>query len=220
VLKAATHATTTGADGAVAVVAAVNTAVHGLDIGPQPPDQHGSGLAHAVPGSCRWRPRPSVPPHQAYFAGQPPVHPGVAQSPPPKDPWNHQALLATMNAANSMASAPRPSEWYLDTGASSHMASNSRNLSRPTPVYNSLPITVGNDATLPVTHRASSSIPTTKIPLLLNNVLVSPSLVKNLISVRSLTHDNNVLVEFDPFGFSVKDLPTNSVILCWANFIV
>jgi hypothetical protein len=50
-------------------------------------------------------------------------------------------------------------------------------------------------------------------PLLLNNILVSPLLVKNLIFVRVLTRDNNVSIEFDPFGFSVKDLPTCSVIL-------
>jgi hypothetical protein len=130
------------------------------------------------------------------------------------DAWNHQALLAALNAANSTASAPQPSEWYLDTGASSHMASNPGNLSSPTPVYNSLPITVGNGAALPVTHHASYSIPTTKSPLHLNNILVSPNLVKYLIFVRSLTRDNNVSVEFDPFGFYVKDRPTNSVILC------
>jgi histone deacetylase 1/2 len=72
---------------------------------------------------------------------------------------------------------------------------------------------VGNGDTLPVTHWASTSIPTVRSPLYLNNVLVSPSLVKNLILVRSLTHDNNISIEFDPFGFSVKDLPTRTVIL-------
>jgi len=81
-----------------------------------------------------------------------------------------------------------------------------------------MPITVGNGTTMSVTHRASTSIPTSKFPLLLHNVLVSPSLVKNLIFVRALTRDNNVSIEFDPFGFSVKDLPTRSVILrCDSN---
>jgi hypothetical protein len=51
------------------------------------------------------------------------------------------------------------------------------------------------------------------LPLLLDNILVSPSLVKNLISIRSLTRDKNVTVEFDPFGFSVKDLSTRMEIL-------
>jgi len=101
----------------------------------------------------------------------------------------------------------------MDTGASSHMSSNAGKLNSSTLVYNSPPIIVGNGTKLPVTHRASTHIPTTRSPLSLPNVLVSPSLVKNLISVCSLTRDNNVSVEFDAFGFSVKDLPTRSVIL-------
>jgi len=129
------------------------------------------------------------------------------------DPWNHQALLTTLNAANSTAAAPQAAEWFMDTGASSHMSSNASKLNSSTPVYNSPPIVIDNGATLPVTHRASTHIPTARSPLSLPNVLVSPSLVKNLISVRSLTRDNNVSVEFDAFGFSVKDLPTRSVIL-------
>jgi hypothetical protein len=64
-----------------------------------------------------------------------------------------------------------------------------------------------------VTHRASMMIPTTRHSLHLDNVLVSPSLVKNLISVDTLTRDNNVTIEFDPFGFSIKDLPTRTVLL-------
>ena len=129
------------------------------------------------------------------------------------DPWNHQALLTTLNAANSTAAAPQAAEWFMDTGASSHMSSNASKLNSSTLVYNSPPIIVGNGTKLPVTHRASTHIPTARSPLSLPNVLVSPSLVKNLISVRSLTRDNNVSVEFDAFGFSVKDLPTRSVIL-------
>jgi hypothetical protein len=34
-----------------------------------------------------------------------------------------------------------------------------------------------------------------------------------LVSVRQLTRDNNVSIEFDPTGFSVKDLPTRTVML-------
>ena len=46
-----------------------------------------------------------------------------------------------------------------------------------------------------------------------DNVLVSPSIVTNLISVRKLTRDNNVSIEFDPHGFSIEDLPTRTVML-------
>jgi hypothetical protein len=62
--------------------------------------------------------------------------------------------------------------------------------------------------TLPITHWALTTIATSRSPLHLNNVLVSPSLVKNLISVRALTRDNNFSVKFDPFDFSIKALST------------
>jgi len=37
--------------------------------------------------------------------------------------------------------------------------------------------------------------------------------VRNLLSVRQFTKDNNCTIEFDAFGFSVKDIPTSRVIL-------
>jgi hypothetical protein len=94
------------------------------------------------------------------------------------------------------------------------MSSNPGNLSSPQPLLNSALITDGNGATLPVTHHASPTIATAQSPLHLNNVLVFPSLVKNLILVRTLTQDNNVSVEFNPFiFFSIKDLHTHTVLL-------
>jgi len=159
-----------------------------------------TGLVHAMACPSCWCPRSSSgsSPHQAYFADQPSFSSGITPPPPPMDPWNHQALLAALNATNSSATPPQPAEWFMD------MSSNAGNLFSPTPGYNSPPITVGNGAALPVTHRSSTIIPTSRTPLFLSNVLVSPSLVKNLVSVCSLTCDNNVSVEFDAFGFSVK----------------
>jgi histone deacetylase 1/2 len=50
-------------------------------------------------------------------------------------------------------------------------------------------------------------------PLHLHDILVSPHIIKNLISVRRFTIDNQCSVEFDPFGLSVKDLATRNVIV-------
>jgi hypothetical protein len=74
-------------------------------------------------------------------------------------------------------------------------------------------ITVGNGAPLPVHSFGSTTIPFIGKSLSLNNVMISPGLIKNLISVRSFTHDNWISVEFDPFGFSTKDLQTKTVLL-------
>ena len=46
----------------------------------------------------------------------------------------------------------------------------------------------------------------------MSNILVSPDLIKNLVSVRSLTRENPVTVEFDACGFSVKDARTRMVL--------
>jgi hypothetical protein len=41
----------------------------------------------------------------------------------------------------------------------------------------------------------------------------TPSLIKYLISIKQLTRDNNVSVEFDSLGFSVKDPTSQTMIL-------
>lgn len=165
------------------------------------------------PGAGVLGPRPGTTPHQAFFHGN--GDPNTYPPPPTPTPdvWNNQALLAALMTANVPSTGPQTAEWYMDTGASSHLASNSGKFSSSHPVFSSSPILVGNGTTMPVTHHASSIIPTTSSPLKLNNILISPPLVKNLISVRKLTQDNNVSVEFDPFGFSIKDRPTQTVLL-------
>ena len=103
-------------------------------------------------------------------------------------------------------------DWYFDSGATSHMTSRPDTLSRftfpryPTPTS----IVVGNGSLLPVTSTGTTVIHPS---LHLNNVLVSPQLIKNLISVRQFTVDNNCSVEFDPTGCYVKDLLSRNVIV-------
>ena len=70
-------------------------------------------------------------------------------------------------------------------------------------------IVVGDGSLLPVTITGATVLPGS---LSLNNVLVSPRLIKNLISVRQFTSDNNCSVEFDPAGCSVKDLASQRVL--------
>ena len=78
-------------------------------------------------------------------------------------------------------------------------------------------IVVGNGSLLPVTSTGTTTLPG---PFSLNNVLVSPSLIKNLISVRQFTSDNNCSVEFDPAGCSVKDLASRRVLVSKIFFFI
>nr|GFC77100.1 ribonuclease H-like domain-containing protein [Tanacetum cinerariifolium] len=61
--------------------------------------------------------------------------------------------------------------------------------------------TVGDGHFIPVTNSGHSVLSTSFRPLRLNNVLITPNIVKNLISVRQFVRDNSCTVEFDPFGF-------------------
>lgn len=98
------------------------------------------------------------------------------------------------------------------------MASGSGMVSSPTPISSNTRIIVGDGSSLPITHSGSTTLPTSSSSLALNNVLISPFLIKNLISVRALTRDNPITIEFDKFGFSVKDLHTKKVVLrCDSN---
>lgn len=74
-------------------------------------------------------------------------------------------------------------------------------------------IMVSNGTSIPVTSRGHSVLSTASSNFALNNVLVDPSIVRNLLSVRQFTRDNSCSSEFDTFGFSVKDLWTGCVIL-------
>ena len=139
---------------------------------------------------------------------------GAGSSSAPPQPWDMGPLQAALNTS---AATPPPStgssDMYLDTGASAHMFSNSGNLHSVRPAASSSQIVVGNGALLPITHTGAGTIIGSNSKLQLRNVLLSPSLIKNLLSVRQLTRDNPVSVEFDKFGFSIKDIRTGEVIM-------
>ena len=94
------------------------------------------------------------------------------------------------------------------------MTADADKLSTISSPYSSTPssIVVGNGALLPVTATGSHTFSFPHRNLVLNDVLVSPHIIKNLISIRRFTTDNNCSIEFDPFGLSVKDLQTRNVI--------
>jgi hypothetical protein len=187
---------------------------------PAPATNPWTGMVHAwpmpwhlhAPGAGVLGPRPGSP---SPFAG----HVAHQQPPPPAAPyynniWDQSALVQALNnmaPQQKQALLPPPSEWYLDTGASLHMSCSPGMLSDLAP--SSSRIVVGDGSTQPVLHSGHLSLPTSSSPIHLRNVLVSPSLIKNLISIKSLCRDNPVTVDFDNLGFSVKDRRTRKVIL-------
>ena len=88
----------------------------------------------------------------------------------------------------------------------SYILSHNSLMRYPTPTS----IVVGNGSLLPVTSTGATVLHPS---LHLNNVLVSPQLINNLIFVRQFTTDNNCSVEFDLSGCSVKDLQSRNMIV-------
>ncbi|GJW95513.1 ribonuclease H-like domain-containing protein [Tanacetum coccineum] len=104
--------------------------------------------------------------------------------------------------------------WNMDTGANSHLNDSVTNLSE---VFNSCmypSVSVGDGHSIPVTNTGHSILPTSvRNSSTYSNVLITPHIVKNLISVRQFVRDNNCTIEFDAYGFSVKDFMTRRVLL-------
>ncbi|GJS02523.1 ribonuclease H-like domain-containing protein [Tanacetum coccineum] len=103
--------------------------------------------------------------------------------------------------------------WNFDTSASSHLNNPVNSLSENfnTCMYPS--VSIGDGHYIPVTNMSHSILPTPTRSLHLNNVIITPHIVKNLIYVRQFVRDNNCTIEFDAFGFSVKDFLTRQVLL-------
>ncbi|GJS59539.1 putative reverse transcriptase domain-containing protein [Tanacetum coccineum] len=98
----------------------------------------------------------------------------------------------------------------MDTGASSHLNNSVNSLSENFNTYMYLSISIGDSHSIPVTNTGHSILPTPLKYIHLDNVLITPHIVKNLIYVRQFVHDNNCTIKFDAFSFSVKDFMT-----CW-----
>ncbi|XP_021744871.1 uncharacterized protein LOC110710840 [Chenopodium quinoa] len=152
--------------------------------------------------------RPQGPQKQPGILGPRPQQAFVAQQSNSYGPTDIDSALHTMTLHQ-----PDPS-WYMDTGATSHMTSSNGNLSSYFNLSNHHNgIIVGSGHTIPIRGCGHTTLPSPNPPLSLNNVLHAPKLIKNLISVRKFTKDNCVSVEFDPYGFSVKDYRTGSPIM-------
>ncbi|GJT85126.1 ribonuclease H-like domain-containing protein [Tanacetum coccineum] len=124
----------------------------------------------------------------------------------------HATLLPQAFAVGTLHD-PNTGAWNMDTSASSHLNSLINSLSM---VFNSClypSISVGDGHSIPVTNTGHNILPTITRPLHLNIVLITPHIVKNLISVRQFVRENNCTIEFDSFGFSVKDFMTRRLLL-------
>jgi hypothetical protein len=147
-----------------------------------------------------------------------PIHRGQQQTLAPLAPtawspwtgsWDQESLANSFNTMTMVP--PAVTDWVADSGASSHTTSDVGNLTSVCPPHINDPssFTVGNISSLPVTSVVDTTLPGL---FYLNNVLVTPDIIQNLLSICRFTTDNWCSMEFDPFGLSMKDLSTRNVI--------
>ncbi|GKD48930.1 ribonuclease H-like domain-containing protein [Tanacetum coccineum] len=186
---------------------------------PQPPQAH---LASTNYSPQMVSTQPASAPQAAAAHQYPPGPPGPTGF--YSTPVNPQTLLsyhmspayitqATMLPQAFQTMTLQEPNWNVYIGASSHLAENTGMLtsfSNPS-LYKF--VFVGNGQPIPVAHTGHSLWRTPHKPLHLHHVHVTPNITKNLILVRQFTRDNNVSVDFDAYGFSVKDYQTRRLLL-------
>lgn len=99
----------------------------------------------------------------------------------------------------------------MDTVTTDHVNSNGGILKSISNNHGTRFIYVGNSSKIPINMTGHTTFPI-KNPfhtLHLHNVLITPKTIKNLVSVRKFTRDNKYSIEFDEFGFTIKDYKNN-----------
>ncbi|GKB89001.1 hypothetical protein Tco_0961273 [Tanacetum coccineum] len=163
-----------------------------------------------------------------HWASPPPSFPTAPWSRPTPPPSGSQGILGPRptqtyaastvpteldQAFNTMSLNPPDDQWYMDTGATSHMTTSPGTFSSYFKLSIPKHILVGNGNTIPIRGYGHMSLPSPYPPLHLKNVLHAPHLIKNLISVRRLSTDNNLTIAFDPYGFFVYNFQTGIPIM-------
>lgn len=108
--------------------------------------------------------------------------------------------------------------WYLDSGTIYHVTADLENFSTKHPYSGQGMLTVGDGSQLPIScigSMVSSSTKNHDRPIALHDILLFPSITKNLISTSKFTMDNNVIVEFNSSCCYVKDKVSKASLL-WA----
>lgn len=115
-------------------------------------------------------------------------------------------MFSTMNLND-----PNNNDWYIDNGTTDNLHPDPRISDH----VNCSFVFVGDGSKIVVNKIGNTDLSYLHPyhPLTLKNVLITPNIIKNLIYVRRFTDDNWCSIEFDPFGFHVKDLQTKQILL-------
>ncbi|KAJ1419661.1 Zinc finger, CCHC-type [Sesbania bispinosa] len=122
----------------------------------------------------------------------------------PTQPDDIPQALAALTLDNTIAET----EWTSDTGASNHMTGKPSMLNNIKKYSGTDSVLIGDGSSLPILGTGDSFIKQRNVTLPLHNVLLVPSLTKNLLSISQLTKQFPVNCEFSNVDFCVKERET------------
>jgi histone deacetylase 1/2 len=136
----------------------------------------------------------------------------AVQAPPSNYPSSQNNQHIQHNNITQPSNFLPPQAWFLDSGATHHLTHNLSSLSNPVAFEGQDQVLMGNGDGLQISHVGSSSLASNSGILSLSNVLYTPQIQNNLLSVTRLCSDNRVFVEFYADYFLVKDLQSKKIL--------
>ncbi|KAF3778842.1 hypothetical protein EJ110_NYTH41616 [Nymphaea thermarum] len=125
----------------------------------------------------------------------------------PNVPADVQQLLMTALSKLNLKQNDQE-EWYVDSGAVAHVTGETGNLSSVFSYLDKGSVVTGDGSHHTITHIGNAQISMGSSSIPLKNVLVVPSVKKNIVSVSKLIDDTHSSVEFTPSSVYVKDAQT------------
>jgi hypothetical protein len=116
-------------------------------------------------------------------------------------------------AATASGSNGHDTNWYTNSRATNHIASDLEKLAVRDKYIGNDQIHTTSGTGMNINHIGHSTIHTPCRQLQMNKILHVPQVSKNLISVHHISSDNNVFLAFHPCFFCIKDLDTRSILL-------
>ena len=100
--------------------------------------------------------------------------------------------------------------WFLDSGAAHHVASDDHSLETKFDYFGYGKLTLGEVSQLPILGIGHLNL---AVPLKLRDILLVLSITKSLLSISKIALENDVIVEFNSACCLVKDKHTKAIFL-------
>ncbi|CAN6453390.1 unnamed protein product [Victoria cruziana] len=98
--------------------------------------------------------------------------------------------------------------WYVDSGATAHVTSDAGKFFSLMPYTGTCTVVTGVGSHHPISHTGNITLDMHNSTIPLSDVLLTPAIQKNILSVSKLVDDTNSSMVFTPSSVCLKDLQT------------